>query len=49
MNSEKIIKILLYYSKKMIFENIKNTKNKNVSSFSNKFFIFFIFKKKNSY
>lgn len=39
---EKIIKTSFYYSQKMIFKNIKNTKNKNIFPFSNNFFLCFL-------
>ena len=45
MNSEKTMKTsFYYYKKKIVFKNIKNTKNKNTPPSPNKFFVFFVFK-----
>ena len=46
LNSEKIIKVFFYCYKKVVYENIKNTKNKSIPSSQINFFVFFILKKK---
>ena len=44
LNSEKTMKTSFYCSKKVIFENTENIKNKNIPPSPNKFFEFVVFK-----
>ena len=43
------MKTSFYYYKKMVFENTKNTKNKNTLPSPNNFFVFFVFKNKKQF
>ena len=49
LNSGKTMKTSFYYYKKMVFENTKNTKNKNTLPSPNNFFVFFVFKNKEQF